>query len=144
MLKMEWDATFTVYFLYKCWWNMLLWLQVYERVLLQACSRDRWGSNRGNGMVFVAIISLMMVWSYYSRGCVLSRFSCVWLFATLWTVSSVHVSRQEYWSGIPCSPPGDPPNPGIKPSSPASPALQVDSLPLSHWVSPIGGVRAKR
>ena len=35
-------------------------------------------------------------------------------------------SRQEYWSGLPCPPPGDLPNPGIKPRSPA---LQVDSLP---------------
>ena len=41
-------------------------------------------------MAFVAIISLMMVWSYYRRGCVLSRFNRVQLFATLWTVSSVH------------------------------------------------------
>ena len=35
-------------------------------------------------------------------------------------------SRQEYWSGLPCPPPGDLPNPGIKPRSPA---LQADSLP---------------
>ena len=35
-------------------------------------------------------------------------------------------SRQEYWSGLPCPPPGDLPNPGIKPRSPT---LQVDSLP---------------
>ena len=34
-------------------------------------------------------------------------------------------SRQEYWSGLPCSPPGDLPNPGIKPTFPT---LQVDSL----------------
>ena len=34
-------------------------------------------------------------------------------------------SRQEYWSGLPCAPPGDPPNPEIKPKCPA---LQVDSL----------------
>ena len=34
-------------------------------------------------------------------------------------------SSQEYWSGLPCPPPGDLPNPGIKPRSPA---LQVDSL----------------
>jgi len=31
-------------------------------------------------------------------------------------------SRQEYWSGLPLPPPGDLPNPGIKPMSPASPA----------------------
>ena len=35
-------------------------------------------------------------------------------------------SRQEYWSGLPCPPPVDLPNPGIEPMSPT---LQVDSLP---------------
>ena len=35
----------------------------------------------------------------------------------------VAFSRQEYWSGLPCSPPGDLPNPGIKRTSPVSPAL---------------------
>ena len=35
-------------------------------------------------------------------------------------------SRQEYWSGLPCSPPWDLPNPGIEPRSPT---LQADSLP---------------
>ena len=38
--------------------------------------------------------------------------------------------RQEYWSGLPCPPPGDLPNPGVEPTSLRSPALQVDSLPL--------------
>ena len=32
-------------------------------------------------------------------------------------------SRQEYWNGLPCPPPGDLPNPGTEPESPASPAL---------------------
>ena len=45
-------------------------------------------------------------------------------------------SRQGYWNGLLCPPPGDLPNPGIKPMSPASPALQEGSLPLSHWGSP--------
>ena len=35
--------------------------------------------------------------------------------------------RQEYWSGLPCRPPGDLPDPGIEP---VSPALQVDYLPV--------------
>ena len=39
------------------------------------------------------------------------------------------LSRQKYWSGLPCPPPGDLPDPGIEPRSPASPVLQVDSLP---------------
>ena len=72
---------------------------------------------------------------------VLSCFSCVQLFVTLWTVClqaplSMGFSKQEYWSGLPCPPPGDFPNPGIKPASPTSPALPVDSLPLSHQGSP--------
>ena len=38
--------------------------------------------------------------------------------------SSVHaISQQEYWSGLPFPPPGDLPDPGIKPASPASPTL---------------------
>ena len=37
--------------------------------------------------------------------------------------------RQEYWSGLPFPPPGDPPNSEREPMSPASPSLQVDSLP---------------
>ena len=54
---------------------------------------------------------------YYS----LSRVS---LFATLWTVArqaspSMGFSRQEFWSGLPCPPRGDLPNPGIELMSPA-------------------------
>ena len=45
-------------------------------------------------------------------------------------------SRQEYQSGLPCTPSEDLPNPRIKPTSPAAPAPQVDSLPLSHQGSP--------
>ena len=71
--------------------------------------------------------------------CVLSR---VPLFAVLWTIAhqtplSMGFSRQEYWSGLPCPPPGDLPNSGIKLVSFAAPGLQVDSLPLSHQRSPL-------
>ena len=59
---------------------------------------------------------------------VLSHFSPVRLFATLWTVAhqaavSMGFSRQEYWSGLPCPPAGDLPNPGIESASLMSPAL---------------------
>ena len=47
------------------------------------------------------------------------------------------LSRQEYWSGVPCPPPGDRPNSGIEPTSFMSPASQADSLPLSHLGSPM-------
>ena len=50
---------------------------------------------------------------------------------------SMGFSRQKYWSGWPCSPLGDLPNPGIEPVSPVASLLQVDSLPVSHQESPI-------
>ena len=67
----------------------------------------------------------------------LSCSSCVRLCATLWTADfqaplSMGFSRQEYCSGLPFPPPGYLPNPGIEPAAPAPPALQVDSLPMSH------------
>ena len=60
------------------------------------------------------------------------KVSHVQLFATPWTVAyqslpSMGFSRQEYWSGLPFSSPGDLPNPGIEPRFPAS---HVDSLPI--------------
>ena len=52
--------------------------------------------------------------------CLLSHFSHVQLCATLWTIAcwaplSMGFSRQKYWSGLPCPPPGDLPNPGVEP-----------------------------
>ena len=66
--------------------------------------------------------------------CMLSHFSFIQLFEALWTVVyqvplSLRFSRQEYQSGLPCPSPGDFPDPGIESTSPASPALQADSLP---------------
>ena len=62
----------------------------------------------------------------------LSHFSHVQLFATLWTIAcqaplSMAFSRQEYWSELPCLPSGDLSNPGIEPAS----------LALLHrWILP--------
>ena len=54
--------------------------------------------------------------------------SRVWLLVTPWTVArqaplSMGFSGQEYWNGLPCPPPEDLPDPGVEPTSPASPAL---------------------
>ena len=73
--------------------------------------------------------------------CVLSCFRHVQFFVALWAVAHqaslpVGFSKQEYWSGLPCPPPGDLPDPGIEPRSPVSPPLQANSLPLSHRRSP--------
>ena len=64
----------------------------------------------------------------------------VQLFETPWTVAfqaplSVEFSRQEYWSGLPFPPPGDLYHPGIKPASPASPALASPLAPPGKPIS---------
>ena len=73
--------------------------------------------------------------------CVLSHFSQS---ATLWTRQaplSMGFSRQKYWSGSPCPPPGDLPNPGTEPTSLA---LQADSLlsesPEKHMNTGVGSL----
>ena len=71
------------------------------------------------------------------HACMLSHFSHVQLFAPSWTIAhqvslSMGFSRQGYRSGLPCPPPGDLLDPGIKPASPASSASQADSLPARH------------
>ena len=64
--------------------------------------------------------------------------SHVRLFVFPWTVDyqappSMEFSSQEYWSGLPFPSPGDLPNPGIEPRSPA---LQADALPSAPPVNP--------
>ena len=66
-----------------------------------------------------------------SHACVLSHFSHVQLFVTLWTTAhqaplSMGFPRKEYWSGLPFPSLGDLPDPGIEPRSPA---LKADYLP---------------
>ena len=70
----------------------------------------------------------------------LKSLSRVRLFVTPWTVAhqaplSMEFSRQEYWSELPFPSPGDLPDPGIKPMSPA---LQADALPSEPpWKPPL-------
>ena len=71
-----------------------------------------------------------MLFLYYKKWKLLS---CVWLFATPWTIQPMEFSRPGYWSGEPSPSPGDLPNSGIKPRSPT---LQVDSLPAEPQGKP--------
>ena len=85
----------------------------------------------------------------YIYACVLSHFSHVQLFASLWTVAhqaplSTGFSRQEYCSGSPCPPPGDLPDPGMEPGPPAlqagsSPSEPRGSLSLLQGIFPTQG-----
>jgi len=106
------------------------------------------GSVRFYTPVFLPQISYLTqlpISTYYThskRVCVCS-FSHVWFLVILWTVAhqaplSMGFSRQQYWSGLPCPPPGDLPNPITEP---ASPTLQVDSSPpLSHLGSTLDSI----
>ena len=74
------------------------------------------------------------------RASVLSRFSHVQFFATLWTVVhqaplSLGFSRQEYWTGLPCLSPGDTPDLGIEPHLLCLLHCRRIPYPLSHLAS---------
>ena len=59
--------------------------------------------------------------------------------ATLWTIAcqvplSMEFSRQKFWGGLPCLPPGDRPKPGIEPAILRSPALASEFFTTStNW-----------
>ena len=87
-----------------------------------------WGKTRTAAWMAASQIGLRDCSKVAVKVKLLSR---VRLFATPWTVAyqaspSMGFSRQECWSGLPFPSPGDLPNPGIEPRSPA---LQADALP---------------
>ena len=72
--------------------------------------------------------------------------SCVQLFVTPWIVAyqaplSMGLPRQEYWSGLPFPSPGDLPDPGIEPRSPA---LEADTLTSEPPGKPLLTIQAFR
>ena len=85
--------------------------------------------NLGSDFKFIIIIT------FTAAALSLSR---VRFFVTLWTIAcqpslSMGFSKQESWTVLPFPPPGDLLKPRIKPMFPVSPALQVNSLPLSSY-----------
>ena len=86
----------------------------------------------GSGVCVCGVVCVCAVTSVVCMYvCLWNHFSLVQLFATHWTTACqvplpMGFSRQEYRSGLSCPPPGDLPDPGIKPRSPA---LQADALP---------------
>ena len=93
-----------------------------DRALMHTCSSPYWTDSTASWDT-----SCVLGTAAELPVCVLCAHSCL-IFVTLWTVArqaplSIGFSRQEYWSGLSCFSPGDLSNPGIKPMSPASPAL---------------------
>ena len=79
-------------------------------------------------MLQIKVMKTIIIADMCMYTCVPSHFSCVWLSAALWTVAcqaplSIGFSREEYWSGLPCPPPGDLPGQGPNPHL----------LCLLHW-----------
>ena len=72
----------------------------------------------------------------------LNHFSCIWIcdpvYCSLQALLSMGFSRQEYWIRLPCSPPGDLPDPGIKLASPMTPSLTGGFFTTgATWEAPV-------
>ena len=90
------------------------------------------------GKFFTDLATCHICCNYFFKWCTYeseSRSVMSQLFATPWAIQSMEFSRPEYWSGQPFPSPGDLPNPGIEPRSPA---LQADSLPAEPPEKPCG------
>ena len=99
----------------KCWLNKLLLVGWMDGT--STCDTNR----IQNKFEFTLVYSSVFLFAVVAIIQLLSR---VPLFETPWTVAlqvplPMEFSRQEYWSGLPFPTPGDPPDPGIKPTSPA-------------------------
>ena len=100
-----------------------IWYSTLQGSLLLSQELQDWLSPKSS--IFSFLVSLHKVqrsW-WYSSGLQPARLLGLWGF-----------SRQECWRGLPCPPPGDPPNPGIEPRSPT---LQADPLPTEPPGKPI-------
>ena len=108
------------------WWRAADEVSFTGSLLTSCYARQYWSAAWGlETPVLVysfSLFNVMMTFIFLMTACMLSRFSCVWLCETPWTVAcqaslSMGFSRQEYWSGLLFPFPGDLPDPGIKPKS---------------------------
>ena len=126
--RREWPGISSLSQMFSKSWSKLsgLWLSSYINIIqIKQCAP-------GTHSVFLHGLCTRLTTSWVDTTCayVPSRLSCIWLFAVLWTVAhqaplSMRFTRQEYWSGLPCPPPGDLPSLGSDPSL----------LSLLHWQS---------
>ena len=118
-------------------------LSAYCKVMRQVWRNKAVRDKKADSCSLCKYITILTLYyscnSRVSDSCCLVRLlSCVRLFATPWTIAyqappSMGFSRQEYWSGLPFPSPGDLPNPGIEPRSPA---LRAGALPSEPQGSP--------
>ena len=129
--KLPWDATVggprTRLWVAKHWW----W---WEAVMNLKGSDTCWPSGKYSvNIKWIRVFKYMHVCACQDH---------VQLFATPWTIAgqaplSIGFFMQQHRSRLLYPPPGDLPDPGIEPTSPAAPALQADLLLLNHQGSPV-------
>ena len=112
----------------KIFKNYLLSLNIYEDDLNMLLLRPKGYKEKRITLSCLQYKSPLCL-SYLLLGNMCAQpLSCVWLFGAPWTVAcqaplSLGFFQQDYWSGLPYPPPGDPPDSGIRHISPESPAL---------------------
>ena len=113
---------------------MIIYNMIYNRYIDIICIWELLESLATENLVLTTRVDMVRLLGLL---CVCAVCSVMSDSAPCWSVAcqaplSTGFSKQEHWSRLPCLPPEDLPDPGIEP---ASPALQVVPLPLSHWES---------
>ena len=132
------DGYIFLFLLCLCFSSFLSYLRIAQSTILPFCISFSWGWFWSVPVVQCyespsIVLQDMIITLIYWCGWKWKSLSHVWLFETPWHVQSIEFSRPEYWSGYPFPSPGDLPNPGIEPRSPA---LQADSLPAETQGKP--------
>ena len=125
----------------KVYWRMCRLTQMLHHFVVQGL--EHWQVSvftKGRHQWMTVLQRVRSIWQHVQFATVPSSF------ATPWTVAhqaplSMGFSRQEYWSGLPCPPPGDLPNPGTEPRSLSSPEFAGTffttaweaHLKIRHW-----------
>ena len=107
----------------SCTFSSLLW-KCYLIIAFKNDRKYRKTRDKKNSIPKGNVLSILVLAQIFVCVCVcvcvcLKSLSCIWLFATPWTAAhqvpvSMGFSRQEYWSGLPFSSPGELPDPGIE------------------------------
>ena len=106
-------------------WDHSVVFEIAPKYCISDSSADCEGYSISSKGFLPTVVDIKVIWIKFSHSC---PFCVMCLVVRLWPTRLFcpwEFSKQEYWSGSPCPPPGDLPNPGIKSRSPR---LQVDSL----------------
>ena len=126
------------------WWDQMPWSSLSECWALSQLFHSPLSLSSTGFLVPLHFYSFSIFVALVVHACMLSRFSQVLLFVTLWSISrqaflSMEFFRQKYWSELPCPSPEDLPSPGFEPVFLTSPALAGGFVTTSTiWEAPSG------